>query len=148
MANLHWQHLNKLKIILNAFEDSEITAYQFLHGLLSTNIFEDRPVTLSLVEDLDAILDTVKSAEATSDQTNQWVFRSAEKGYQAQVLQLTKKESGLLMFYYLILYFLFIFFFVIIRPSVSAERLRLLSDSHSFTFFTVTSYAHLVFACL
>lgn len=94
MANLHWQHLNKLKIILNAFEDSEITAYQFLHGLLSTNIFEDRPVTLSLVEDLDAILDTVKSAEATSDQTNQWVFRSAEKGYQAQVLQLTKKESG------------------------------------------------------
>ena len=34
MANL--QHLNQVKNILNAFEDSEITAYQFLHGLLST----------------------------------------------------------------------------------------------------------------
>lgn len=94
MANLHWQHLDKVKNILNAFEDSEITAYQFLHELLSTNTFEDHPVTLSIVEDLDAILDTVKSAGATSDQTKQWIFRSAEKGYQAQVLQLTKKETG------------------------------------------------------
>ena len=43
MANL--QYLNEVKIILNAFEDSEITAHQFLHGLLSTNIFEDHPIT-------------------------------------------------------------------------------------------------------
>ena len=93
MANL--QYLNEIKIILNAFEDSEITAHQFLHGLLSTNIFEDHPVTLSIIEDLDAILDTMSSAGATSDRTEQWVFRSAEKGYQVQVLQLTKRESGL-----------------------------------------------------
>jgi hypothetical protein len=93
MVNL--QYLNKVKTILNAFEDSEITAHQFLHGLLSTNIFEDHPVTLSIIEDLDAILDTVSSAGATSDGTEKWAFRSAEKGYQAQVLQLTKKESGL-----------------------------------------------------
>ena len=37
----------------------------------------------------------MSSARATSDQTGQWVFRSVEKGYQAQVLRLTKKESGL-----------------------------------------------------
>ena len=43
MANL--QYLNEVKIILNAFEDSEIMAHQFLHGLLSTNIFEDHPIT-------------------------------------------------------------------------------------------------------
>ena len=81
-------------MILNAFEDSEITAFQFLHELLLSNTFEDHPVTLSIVEDLDAILDTVKSAGATSDQTERWVFRGAEQGYQAQLLQLTKKESG------------------------------------------------------
>ena len=94
MANL--QHLNKIKNILNAFEDSEITVYEFLHGLLklSTNIFEDHPVMLSIIEDLDSILDTVKSAVSTSDQTEQWMFRNAEKTYQAQVLRLTEKESG------------------------------------------------------
>ena len=52
-------NLNKVKCILNAFEDSDLTAHQFLHGLLSTNIFEDHPVTLSIIEDLDTILDTV-----------------------------------------------------------------------------------------
>ena len=93
MANL--LHLNKVKCILNTFEDSEITVHEFLHELLSTNIFEDHPVTLSIIEDLDPILDTMSSAQATSDQTGQWVFRSAEKGYQAQVLRLMKKESGL-----------------------------------------------------
>ena len=93
MANL--PHLNQVKCILNAFEDSEITAHEFLHGLLSTNIFEDHPVMLSIIENLDTILDTMSSARATSDQTGKWVFRSAEKGYQAQVLRLTKKESGL-----------------------------------------------------
>ena len=60
MANL--QHLNQVKRILNVFEDTEITAHQFLHGLLSMNIFEDHPITLSIIEDLDAILDTVSSA--------------------------------------------------------------------------------------
>ena len=89
------QYINEVKCILNAFEDSEITAYQFLHGLLSTNVFEDHPITLSIIEDLDTILDTLISARATSDQTGKWVFRSAEKRYQTQVLQLTKKESGL-----------------------------------------------------
>ena len=77
------QYLNEVKSILNAFEDSDITAHQFLHGLLSTNIFADHPVTLSIIEDLDTILDTVSSAQATSDRTRQWVFRSAENGYQA-----------------------------------------------------------------
>ena len=72
------EHLHK---VLNAFEDSEITVYDFLHGLLSTNIFEDHPVTLSIIEDLDSILDTMKSAVSTSDQTEQWIFRNAEKGY-------------------------------------------------------------------
>ena len=86
--------LPKVKNILNAFEDSEITVYDFLHGLLSTNIFEDHPVTLSIIEDLESILDTMKSAVSTSDQTEQWIFRKAEKGYQAQVLRLTEKESG------------------------------------------------------
>ena len=88
-------NLNKVKCILNAFEDSDLTAHQFLHGLLSTNIFEDHPVTLSIIEDLDAILDTVSATQVTSDQARQWVFRSAQKGYKAQVLQLTRKESGL-----------------------------------------------------
>jgi hypothetical protein len=92
MENL--QHLHKVKNILNAFEDSEFTVYEFLHGLLSTNIFEDHPVTLSIIEDLDSILDMMKSAVSTSDQTEQWMFRNAEKGYQAQVLRLTEKESG------------------------------------------------------
>jgi len=93
MSNL--QYLNEVKSILNAFEDSEITVHQFLHGLLSMNIFGDHPITLSIIEDLDTILDTVSSARATSDRARKWVFQSAEKGYQAQVLQLTKKESGL-----------------------------------------------------
>jgi hypothetical protein len=52
------EHLHKVKNILNAFEDPEITVYNFLHGLLSTNIFEDHPVTLSIIEDLDSILNT------------------------------------------------------------------------------------------
>ncbi|KIJ91782.1 hypothetical protein K443DRAFT_71044, partial [Laccaria amethystina LaAM-08-1] len=38
------QYLNKVKSILNVFEDSEITTHQFLHRLLSTNIFEDHPI--------------------------------------------------------------------------------------------------------
>jgi len=66
MANL--PHLNKVKFILNAFEDSKITAHEFLHRLLSTNIFEDHPITLLIIEDLDTILDTMSSAQATSDQ--------------------------------------------------------------------------------
>jgi hypothetical protein len=57
MANL--PYLNKVKCILNAFEDSEIAAYKFLHSLLSTNIFEDHPITLSIIEDMDSILDTM-----------------------------------------------------------------------------------------
>ncbi|EDR15496.1 uncharacterized protein LACBIDRAFT_321367 [Laccaria bicolor S238N-H82] len=93
MADL--QFLDKVKCILNAFEDSDLTAHQFLHALLLTNTFEDHPVTLSIIEDLDTILDTVSAGRATSDQARQWVFRSAQKGYQAQVFQLTKKESGL-----------------------------------------------------
>jgi len=91
MPNLH---LHEVKSVLNAFEDSKITIHDFLHGILSTNIFEDHPVTLSIIEDLDSILDTLKSAVSTSDQTERWIFRNAEKGYQAQVLRLTEKESG------------------------------------------------------
>ncbi|KIJ96064.1 hypothetical protein K443DRAFT_58662, partial [Laccaria amethystina LaAM-08-1] len=56
---------------------------------------EDHPVMLSIITDLDAILDTMSAAQATSNRAGQWVFRSAQKGYKAQVLQLTKKESGL-----------------------------------------------------
>jgi len=92
MAKL--QHLNKVKKILDAFEDCEITVYKFLHGLLSTNIFEDHPVTQSIIKDLASILDTMKSAVSISDKTEQWIFQNAEKGYQKQVLQLTEKESG------------------------------------------------------
>jgi len=70
MANL--LHLNKVKCILNTFEDSKIMVHKFLHELLSTNIFEDHPIMLSIIEDLDTILDTMSSAQATSDQTGQW----------------------------------------------------------------------------
>jgi hypothetical protein len=77
MANV--QFLNKVKCILNAFEDSDLMAHQFHHGLLSTNIFEDHPITLSIVEDLDTILNTVSSARVTSDRAGQWVFQSAQK---------------------------------------------------------------------
>jgi hypothetical protein len=59
MANL--QFLDNVKCILNAFEDADLTAHQFLHALLSTNTFEDHPVTLSIIEDLDAILDTMSA---------------------------------------------------------------------------------------
>ena len=83
MANL--PHPDKVKSILNSIEDSEITAQEFLHALLSTNIFEDHPVMLSIIEDLDTIPDTMSSAQATSDQTGQWVFRRAEKAYQVHV---------------------------------------------------------------
>ena len=58
MANL--QFLNKVKCILN--EDSDLTAHQFLHRLLSMNIFEDHPIMLSIIEDLDTMLDTVSIA--------------------------------------------------------------------------------------
>ena len=61
MANL--PHPDKVKSILNSFEDSEITAHEFLHALLSTNIFEDHPVMLSIIEDLDTIPDTMSSAQ-------------------------------------------------------------------------------------
>ena len=37
----------------------------FLHGILLTKIFEDHPVALLIVKDLDTILDTVSSARAT-----------------------------------------------------------------------------------
>ena len=67
MAKL--QHLNKVKKILDAFEDCEITVYKFLHGLLSTNIFEDHPVTQSIIKDLASILDTIKSVVSISDKT-------------------------------------------------------------------------------
>ena len=48
MENL--QDLNKVRNILNAFEDYKTMVYEFLRGLLSTNIFEDHPVTLSIIE--------------------------------------------------------------------------------------------------
>lgn len=94
MKNL--QYLNEVKIILNAFEDSGITPSQFLQGLLVTtgNILEDHPTTLSIIEDLDFILDTLKYAPATSTETTQWLFRSAEKEYQVQVLRLTHKDAS------------------------------------------------------
>jgi hypothetical protein len=44
MAMSKLQYLNKVKSILNVFEDSEITTHQFLRRLLSTNIFEDHPI--------------------------------------------------------------------------------------------------------
>ena len=70
MANLHF--LNKVKCILN--NNSDLTAHQFLHGLLSMNIFEFRPIALSIIEDLDAILNTMSTARVTSNQVVQWVF--------------------------------------------------------------------------
>jgi hypothetical protein len=94
MGDLLQVCLNKVRNILNAFEDHKITVYKFLHGLLSTNIFEDHPIALSVIKNLDSILDTMKSAVSTSDQTKQWIFCNAEKGYQAQVLRLMAKESG------------------------------------------------------
>ncbi|KAF8806498.1 hypothetical protein BYT27DRAFT_7257226 [Phlegmacium glaucopus] len=87
-------HINEIKIILNAFEDAGITPYQFLHGILATNIFQDHPVTESIIEDLNLILNDLASAHSTADKAIQWAFRSAEKGYQKQVLELTAKESG------------------------------------------------------
>jgi hypothetical protein len=36
--------------VLNTFEDSEAAAHQFLHGLPLTDIFEDHPITLSIIE--------------------------------------------------------------------------------------------------
>jgi len=53
---------------LNTFEDSEVTAHQFLHRLLSTNIFEDHPITLLILEDLNAILDTIPNQNGVGDQ--------------------------------------------------------------------------------
>ena len=53
---------------LNTFEDSEVTAHQFLHRLLSTNIFEDHPITVSILEDLNAILDTIPNQNGVGDQ--------------------------------------------------------------------------------
>ena len=89
------QHLNEVKIILNAFEDSGITAKFQLHwGLLATNIFEDHPVTLSTVEDLDSILDTLKFAPISSNETTRWLFQSAEKEYQAQGFHWTDTEPN------------------------------------------------------
>ena len=72
MANLHF--LNKVKCILN--NNSDLTAHQFLHGLLSMNIFEFCPIALSIIEDLDAILNvnTMSTARVTSNQVVQWVF--------------------------------------------------------------------------
>jgi len=43
-------------------------AHQFLHRLLSTNIFEDHPITLSILEDLDAILNTIPNQNGVGDQ--------------------------------------------------------------------------------
>ena len=64
---LKLQYLNEVKSMLNAFDDSEITVQDytppiFLHRILLTKIFEDHPVTLLIVKDLDTILDTVSSA--------------------------------------------------------------------------------------
>ena len=66
----------------------------FLHGLLSTNIFEDHPIALSIIKDLGAILNTVSAARVTSNRAQQWVAWSACVGYQAWVLRFTKKESA------------------------------------------------------
>jgi len=43
-------------------------AHQFLYGLLSTNIFEGHTITLSILEDLNAILDTIPNQNSVSDQ--------------------------------------------------------------------------------
>ena len=56
--------------------------------------FEDCPIMLLIIEDLDDILDTMSTARATSKQAGQWVFGSAHVGHQAQVLWLMKKESA------------------------------------------------------
>jgi len=53
---------------LNTFEDSEVMAHQFLHGLLWTNILEDHSITLSILEDLDTILDTIPNQNSVGDQ--------------------------------------------------------------------------------
>ena len=82
MANL--PHLNKVKFILNAFEDSKITAHEFLHRLLSTNIFEDHPITLSILEDLNAILNTIPNQNGVGDQ-NVMLSHGADLGPNVRV---------------------------------------------------------------
>jgi len=43
-------------------------AHQFLYGLQSTNIFEGHTITLSILEDLNAILDAVPNQNSVGDQ--------------------------------------------------------------------------------
>jgi len=88
------QFLTKLRGVLDAFEDFDITPSQFFGGLLTTHIFEDRQTTISLAEDVVSILEIFNSASSTSKSTERWIFRVAETKYKAQVLTLTKKESG------------------------------------------------------
>ena len=63
MANL--QFLYKLKCILNV--DSDLMAHQFLHRMSINEHFEDHPIVLLIIEDLDAILNTVSAARVTSN---------------------------------------------------------------------------------
>jgi hypothetical protein len=87
------QFLTKLKGVLDAFEDFELTPYQFFHALL-TSIFDDRPTLISLNEDVVSILEVFNSASSTSESTRRWIFQVAETKYKGQILELTKKESG------------------------------------------------------
>ncbi|KAF9054069.1 hypothetical protein BJ165DRAFT_1522641 [Panaeolus papilionaceus] len=96
MSNLspYHIHLDKIKTILNVFEDVDLSLLEFLTCLCTTEIFTDRPLVSQMPKDIGKVLEMLNSSTMLSEKVIKWMMSKAESAYQSQLLHLTRKITG------------------------------------------------------